>query len=31
VLLDPLNLYDGFDCERIGSLGELAGRLKGTD
>jgi HAD superfamily hydrolase (TIGR01509 family) len=30
VLLDPLNLYDGFDCERIGSLGELAGRLDGA-
>jgi HAD superfamily hydrolase (TIGR01549 family) len=27
VLLDPQNLYDGFDCERIQSLGELPGRL----
>ncbi len=24
MLLDPLDLYDGFDCERVRSLGELA-------
>lgn len=27
-LLDPLDLYEGFDCERIRSLGELAEKLK---
>ncbi len=28
MLLDPLGLYAGFDCQRIGSLGELAARLR---
>jgi len=27
VLLDPLDLYAGYDCERVRSLGELADRL----
>ena len=27
VLLDPAGLYDGYDCLRVRSLGELAGRL----
>lgn len=27
MLLDPLDLYAGFDCERVKSLGELADRL----
>jgi len=27
ILLDPLDLYVGFDCERVRSLGELADRL----
>jgi putative hydrolase of the HAD superfamily len=27
VLIDPLGLYEGFDCERTRSLGELADRL----
>ena len=27
VLLDPLDLYQGYDCERVKSLGELADRL----
>lgn len=27
-LLDPLDLYAEFDCERVHSLGELAGRLR---
>ena len=27
VLLDPLDLYVGFECERVRSLGELADRL----
>jgi HAD superfamily hydrolase (TIGR01549 family) len=27
-LLDPLDLYVGFDCERVRSLGELADRLR---
>jgi len=29
ILLDPLDLYAGFDCERVHSLGELAERLAG--
>jgi len=28
VLLDPLGLYEGFDCERVRSLGELADRVE---
>ncbi|RPJ67704.1 MAG: HAD family hydrolase [Acidobacteria bacterium] len=28
ILLDPLDLYTGFDCERVHSLGELADRLR---
>lgn len=27
VLIDPHGLYEGFDCERVASLGELADRL----
>jgi putative hydrolase of the HAD superfamily len=27
VLIDPLNLYEGYDCERVRSLGELADKL----
>ena len=29
ILLDPLDLYATFDCERVRSLGELADRLDG--
>jgi putative hydrolase of the HAD superfamily len=29
MLLDPLDLYDGFDCERVRTLGELAEKLAG--
>jgi HAD superfamily hydrolase (TIGR01509 family) len=29
VLIDPGDLYAGFDCERVRSLGELADRLEG--
>jgi len=29
MLLDPLDLYEGFDCERVHSLNELADRLRG--
>ena len=28
MLLDPLDLYEGFDCERVRSLNELAEKLK---
>ena len=28
VLLDPAGLYEGFDCPRVRSLGELAGQLE---
>ncbi len=31
VLIDPLGLYEGFDCERVRSLGELANRLLAGD
>jgi hypothetical protein len=27
MLLDPLDLYDGFECDRVHSLGDLAIRL----
>jgi len=31
MLLDPLGLYADFDCDRVGSLGELAERLAGEN
>ncbi len=30
VLIDPTNLYEGFDCERVTSLGELADLVIGA-
>ena len=30
ILLDPLDLYEGFECDRVHSLGELAERLEAS-
>jgi FMN phosphatase YigB (HAD superfamily) len=30
MLLDPLDLYGDFDCERVHSLGELAVKMRTT-